>query len=79
MSGLRSWYALGKWPFILRFASVGAFAGLASWVLAYALHWVFDISKPSTMALVWAVPRGALYGVILALILWMCWSRTEGR
>lgn len=79
MTGLRSWYALGKWPFILRFAGVGAFAGLASWLLAYALPLMFDISKPSVMALVWAVPRGALYGVILSLILWMLWSRTERR
>lgn len=79
MTGLRSWYAMGKWPFILRLAAVGAFAGLASWLLAYVLPLLFDISRPSVMALVWAVPRGALYGVILALILWMYWSRTEGR
>ncbi|MEK6254381.1 MAG: hypothetical protein N2B05_06795 [Gemmatimonadales bacterium] len=79
MTGLSSWYALGKWSLVLRFAAVGAFAGLVSWVLAYALHLLFDISKPSVMALLLAVPRGAVFGVILALILWMYWSRTQGR
>lgn len=79
MTELSSWYALGKWSLVLRFATVGAFAGLVSWVLVYALHLLFDISKPSVMALLLAVPRGAVFGVILALILWMYWSRTQGR
>lgn len=77
MTSLRSWYALGKWPFILRFAGIGAFAGLASWTLAYAMYWLFDISKPSALALLLAVPRGAVFGVILALILWIYWSRGD--
>jgi len=68
MTGLRSWYAMGKRSFVLRLAAVGAFASLVSWVLVYGLDMLLDI-RPSTTALLLAVPRGAVFGVILALIL----------
>lgn len=36
---------------------------------------VFDFDKPSVLPLVLAIPRGALYGVIIALILRAYWNR----
>ena len=79
MTTLRSWGAMGKWPFVLRLAAVGAFAGFAAWALAFALYLIFGSIKPSALALLLAVPRGALFGVVFALVLWLYWNRGRGR
>ncbi len=63
----------------MRLAGIGAVAGLASWLLVYALRLMFDAGSPSIRELLWAVPRGALFGVILGLILGAYWDRRENR
>ncbi len=60
---------------IVYFGAIGAFAGLASWLLIMLLHPQFDASKPSVLSLALAIPRGAIFGVILALILRAVWNR----
>lgn len=67
--------AMGRWPFVRYLAVVGAASGLLAWLVAYAAHFVFGVDKPSVLALVLAIPRGALYGVIMALILSAYWTR----
>jgi len=73
MASLR---AMKRGALVRYLAAVGGFAGLIAWLFAYAAAGVFDIGKPSVLALVLAIPRGALYGVILALILRAYWRRS---
>jgi len=75
MTDLRSYRAMGTWSLVVRFAAVGAFAGFAAWTMAFAGHLLFDIGRPSGIALVLAIPRGAVFGVVLALILRVYWNR----
>lgn len=77
MTTLRTWLSMGIWPFLLRFAAIGAVAGLAAWSVVLLGHLVFDISKPTPLALLLAVPRGALFAVILALILRVYLNRSH--
>lgn len=77
MSGLDSWQALGKWALVLRLAALGAVAGFAAWTLLFVLDLLFDVGRPSVTALLLAVPRGAIFGVVLALILGLFWSRSR--
>ena len=79
MTTLRSWYAAGRWVFVARFAAIGAVAGLASWILVLVLHLLFDVSRPGVRALVLAVPRGALFGGLLALALGAYWDWRAAR
>lgn len=76
MTGLESWQAMGKWALVLRLAGVGAFAGFVAWVLGLAMNLLFHTGRPSLTGLLLAVPRGAIFGVILALILGLFWSRS---
>jgi len=64
---------------IVRIGMVGAVAGLASWGLVLAAHGLFGFGRPSVTALLLAIPRGALFGVILALILHAYWRRHPGK
>jgi len=56
---------------------VGGFAGLLAWSLILGGHFVFGIDKPTWLALLLAVPRGSLFGVILGLALRWYWSRNR--
>jgi hypothetical protein len=76
--GLREWNAQGKWSLAVRFAAIGAFSGLVAWGAVFLASLFFDIGRPSGMALVLAVPRGALFGAILAFILRAYWRRSPG-
>jgi hypothetical protein len=58
---------------------VGAIAGLVAWLLVLGLHLLFEVSRPSGMALLLAIPRGAVFGMILALILHAYWKRHPGK
>ncbi len=75
MGSLRSWNAMGLWSLVVRLAAVGAFAGFVSWALVFVVGPLFDIGRPSTIALLLAIPRGAVFGVLLALILRVYWNR----
>jgi len=76
MTGLRSWQALGKWALVVRLAGLGAFAGFAAWAFVFAADLLFHTGRPSVTALLLAIPRGAIFGVVLALILGMFWNRS---
>ena len=54
---------------------VGAVSGFVAWVLVLGIRELFDGSRPSVMALILAIPRGAVFGIILALILRAYWKR----
>ncbi len=60
---------------VVRLGLIGAFAGLGAWILVLAGHFVFGIGQPAIVALVLAIPRGALFGAILSLILHAWWRR----
>lgn len=75
MTTLRSWFLKDPWWALLRLTGAGAFAGLASWVLAYLLFPLLGANRPGGDVLFWAVLRGALFAVVLGLILWVYWSR----
>jgi hypothetical protein len=77
MQELREWQEMGMHPFLLRLAAIGAFAGLASWLLAFGVHLISEMSQPTTMTLILAVPRGALFGVILGLGLRWYWKSPQ--
>jgi hypothetical protein len=63
----------------LRLATVGAFAGFAAWAVVWVTHLLFEIGRPNSIALILAIPRGAIFGTVLALILRACWSRSRGQ
>ncbi len=75
MTDWASYRALSRWSLLVRFALLGAFAGLAAWALVWPLHLFLDVNKPSVLALLLAIPRGALFGVLLALFLHWRWHR----
>ena len=77
MTGLSTWRSLGRWPLALRFGAIGALAGFVAWAVVFVASPLFDVAQPSTIALLLAVPRGALYGVILAIILRAYWDRSQ--
>ncbi len=58
-------------------ALVGGFSGLLAWTLFLAGHFVFGNSMPTLPALLFAIPRGSLYAVILGLALRWYWNRNR--
>jgi hypothetical protein len=76
VTGLQSWQALGIWTLVLRLAAVGAFAGVAAWALVFAADLLLHTGRPDVRAFLLAVPRGAIFGVVLALILGLFWRRS---
>ena len=63
---------------IARFGLAGALAGLTAWLAVLGLHLLFEVSRPSWLALLLAIPRGAVLGTILALVLHAYWKRHPG-
>lgn len=79
MTTLRSWYAKGRSSFVARVAAIGAVAGGASWLFALAVYPLFGARRPDLGSLLFAVPRGALFGAVLALALTVYWDRRAAR
>jgi hypothetical protein len=79
LSTLRSWYASGRWTFALRLGAVGGVAGVAAWLLALVLFSLLGVERPTALALILAVARGALFGGLLALALALYWDRKSSR
>ena len=78
MRQLRAWHdELGWMRFLARLSGAGALAGVAAWLLVYGLHLAFEVGKPTGLALLLAVPRGALFGAIPALLLGWYWKRSR--
>ena len=63
---------------IVRLALAGAFAGLVAWLVALGLYSLLEASRPSWVALLLAKARGAVVGLILALVLHAYWKRNPG-
>jgi hypothetical protein len=63
---------------IVRLGLVGAFSGLVAWLTVLGLHLLFEVSRPSWVALLLAIPRGAVVGMILALVLHAYWKHHPG-
>ena len=55
--------------------AVGAAAGAASWIVVFGLHLLFGVERPTWPALLWAVPRGSLFALLLGGLL----RRIAGR
>lgn len=77
-SDLNAWRALSRSALILRVGLIGAAAGFLAWAMMLVAHWLWEIGRPSGIALLLAIPRGALFGVILAVILHAYWKRHPG-
>lgn len=67
--------AMSRSALVVRVALIGAASAPIAWAMVLVAHWVFGGDGPSVTALLLAIPRGALYGVILALILHAYWKR----
>jgi hypothetical protein len=63
---------------LVRLALAGAIAGLVAWLAVLGLHLLFAVSRPSWLSLLLAIPRGAVFGMILALVLYAYWKRQPG-
>jgi hypothetical protein len=70
---------MSRWSLVLRLGMVGALAGIVAWAVVLAAHVLFGVSRPSWIALLLAIPRGAFLGIVLALILHAFWNRGSGR
>jgi len=55
----------------------GAFAGLLAWVLVFSGAIVFGFDKPTLSSLLFAIPRGSLYGVVMGLLLRWWWRNGQ--
>jgi hypothetical protein len=75
MNTLRSWHALGTWPFLLRMVGMGASAGVASWGLVFIIRrFVPDIPEPTGRLLTTAIFRGVVVGGALGIVLHKYWT-----
>ncbi len=78
MASLSTYRTLSRLALVARLALVGFFAGFFAWVLVLGLRLLVDGSGPTIASLLWAMPRGALFGAILALIMHAWWQRHPG-
>ena len=58
---------------------VGALAGVLAWCLVLAGHLAFDISRPTWLALLLAIPRGSFFALILGFGLRLWWRVRGGE
>lgn len=78
MGPLRAWYGLGTRTLLSRLAGVGACAGFFAWALFYYGHDLVGADRPTLEVLFWAMVRGALFGVLLGIVLVSVWKRRRG-
>ena len=77
MAQLSTYRTLSRWALVARFALVGFFAGFFAWLLIFGMRLISADIGPTISSLLWAMPRGALFGAILALILHAWWHRSS--
>ncbi len=75
---LNAMRSLSRSTLILHIGAVGAASGFVAWAVVFVAHILWDIDRPSGIALLLAIPRGALFGGILAVILHAYWKRQPG-
>lgn len=71
--------AMSRASLVVYIGLTGAVAGLVAWVVVLVGHMLFEISKPSGLSLLLAIPRGVLFGIILALILHDYWKKHPSK
>ena len=76
-SEFRRLHAMSLPRFLGYLALVGGFAGLSAWVLVFGSSFVFGFNAPTLPALLFAIPRGSLFAVILGLALRWYWNRSR--
>jgi hypothetical protein len=76
---LNAMRAMSRLSLSARLGLVGAVAGFAAWVLVLVAHVLFDVDRPSGISLLLAIPRGALFAIILGLILHAYWRKNSGK
>ena len=64
---------------VMFFGLIGAVAGLVAWGVVLTAGALLGFDRPGVVALLLAIPRGALFGVILALCLHAYWRRRPGK
>ena len=52
---------------------------MVAWLLVLAVRLLFEADGPSGLSLLLAIPRGALYAIILAVILHAYWKKHRGK
>lgn len=67
--------AMSRSQFFGYLVLVGGLAGLFAWILVLCGSFAFGMDKPTGPALLFAIPRGSLYAVVLGLLLRWYWSR----
>ena len=67
--------ALPLTALVVRVSLLCAMAGLVAWAVVLAAHFLFEVGRPSLLALALAIPRGAVFGAIAAAILHAYWKR----
>jgi putative flippase GtrA len=78
-TNLDAYRAMSLSSLIVRFGLIGAAAGLVAWLLVLAARLLFEADGPSGLSLLLAIPRGALYAIILAVILHTYWKKHRGK
>jgi len=71
---LRRLRAMSRSQFFGYLVLVGGIAGLFAWILVLCVHFAFGIDKPTWSALLFAIPRGSLFAVVLGLLLRWYWK-----
>ena len=59
--------------FVAYLVIVGAVAGVFAWCLVLAGHFAFEISRPTWLALLLAIPRGSLFALMVGFGLRLWW------
>ena len=59
--------------FVGYLVGVGALSGVGAWCLVLTGAFVFDVDRPTWLALVLAIPRGSLFALILGFGLRLWW------
>lgn len=75
MMNLAAYRTLSRLALVVRLTLIGFSAGFLAWVLVYGLRLIAGASAPTIASLLWTMPRGALFGAILALVLHAWWRR----
>ncbi len=59
--------------FVVYLVMVGAAAGVLAWCLVLVGAFAFDADRPTWLALLLAIPRGSLFGLIVGFGLRLWW------
>ena len=75
LNRLRALSGMSRVALVVYLGLAGAAAGIVAWAVVLVGHMLFEIGKPSMLSLLLAIPRGALFGILLAFILRAYWAK----